>query len=183
MRELIILVNNTSLDFSQQVLDLVLTHHLEALAQLALLDDSDFDVLVSHLPLESVLESFDRGVHCIANINVVCVGLLKEGASLFRALAECGSLPTVVGSGGFNLEDLRSSCLVPSADNHADTEWSDATRLSVLLEELGVVLAHHEGSDLVHVLLVVHLDVLARFGEHSGEVGSDSGVGDSHVVA
>ena len=92
------MVNNTSLNFSQQVLDLFLAQHLEALAQLVFFDDSNFNVLVSHLTLERVLKSFDGSVHCITDIDVIRVSLLKERAGLFGTLTECGGFPAVVSS-------------------------------------------------------------------------------------
>ena len=66
--------------------------------------------------------------------------------------------------------------------NHSNSKRSDSTGLGVLLEELSNLLAEHEGGNSIHVFSVVDLDILSSLHENGSEVGSNSGVGDSHVL-
>ena len=81
----------------------------------------------------------------ITNVHVVCVSLLKEAASLSRALAQCSGLPAVERAAGFNLEDLGAFLLIDTADNHSNAEGPHTATLRVLLEQVGDLLAEHEG--------------------------------------
>ena len=72
--------------------------------------------------------------------------------------------------------------LVVAAHNHTDAEGTYTARLRVLLEEIGDLLAEHEGCDAVHEASVVHLDVFSGLEEHGLEVGTDTTVGYAHVL-
>jgi hypothetical protein len=155
---------------------------VESSLGIVLSDDTNLDVFGGHLALEHILQSLDSGVHSVADIHIVGENFLKVSAGLSGSLAESSGLPAVEGARGFDLEKLGALNLVKATDNEADSERSHASRLRVVLEKVCHVLAKHEGAHSVLVLGVVHLDVLAGLEEDLLEVGSNSRVGETHVV-
>ena len=117
-----------SLDFFEQVNNLVLRQNPELLFGVCGLDHADFDVTVGQLTaLKAGFECLDRRVLCITNVHIISVSPLQEGASFGSATPKCGSFPGIEGPARFNLVDLRAQIFVISGYNKADAEGSDAT--------------------------------------------------------
>ena len=84
-----------SLNFSEQIPDLLLGTLVEGLFRIAVPNYAHFEVSLRHLALKGVLESFDGSMHSITDVHIICVGLLEEGTSLCRAPAQGSGLPAV----------------------------------------------------------------------------------------
>ena len=76
-----------SLDLSQEISDLFLRALMEGAVWVSVLNDSYFQVPLSHFSLKGVLECLDSCMNSITNIHVIRIGLLQETASLSRSLA------------------------------------------------------------------------------------------------
>ena len=120
-------------------------------------------------------------MNSVLNVEVVGEALLKETFCRRSTTAKSGRLPAVESTRSFNLEDLRSFVLIDAAGDKAEAERSDTARLSVLLEQLGNLLAQHEGRDVLEVACVVDLSILASLQKHLAEVGTDARVGHAHL--
>ena len=118
---------------------------MEGTLWVRVLHDADLQVPLSHFSLEGVLECLDSCMNSITNIHVIRVGLLEEAACLGRSLTQCSGLPAVERAAGFNLEDLGAFLLIDTADNHSNAEGPHTATLRVLLEQVGDLLAEHEG--------------------------------------
>merc|ERR1712224_1018827 len=118
-------------------------------------DDTNLNVVSRQLTLEAVFERKDGGVDRVLDVEVIGVALLEEALSGRGSSSERGCLPAVVGATCLDLEDLRTLVNVDSAGDEPKAERSDAAGLRVLLEELGDLLAEHEGRDALAVAGVV----------------------------
>ena len=94
----LLLYTSGSLDFSEQISDLLLRALSKSFLRVSVLDNGNFEVSLSHFSLKSVLQGLDGGVNSIADVNIVCVGLLEEGTSFSSSLAKSSSLPAVEGA-------------------------------------------------------------------------------------
>ena len=80
----------------------------------------------------------------IFDVEIIRISFLQKALCGVCSLSKGGGFPAVESARSFELEDLTSVLLIPSGHDHADTERSDSSALSILLEELGDLLAEHE---------------------------------------
>ena len=66
-------------------------------------------------------------MHSITDVNVFCVSLLKESASLGGTFTKSSGFPAVESSRGLDLEDLGTVLLIVATDNHTDAERTNTT--------------------------------------------------------
>ena len=119
----------------------------------------------------------------VFDIKVVGVSLLEEASRSIGSFAQRCGFPAVERSGGLDLEDLGSVFLVMASDYKTNTERSDTSRLSILLEELSDLFAEHEWGDVVPVLGVIDLHIFSCLHQDGAEVGTDTRVCAAHVLA
>ena len=119
----------------------------------------------------------------IADVKIVRVGLLQELFSVGWTTTKSWSFPAIESAWSFNLVDLAALLFIVAGNHHPNAEWSHATRLSELLEQVRNRFCNHEGRDTVLVSGMVLLDVFARLEDHRTEICAKSRVCQSHVVA
>ena len=84
--------------------------------------------------------------------------LLQESFPIDIVLAHGSGFPGKVGTAGVALEQERLPRLVPATDQETHSEWSDSTRLGVLLHHLPHPVHQLRRGDV----LVVHEEVVLR---------------------
>lgn len=118
----------------------------------------------------------------IFNLHLWAVSLLQEGLSVFGVLADGSCLPAVVGAGGIQLHQVRSSLIIAS---HQDryTEGPIASGLSLLLDVVRRLSALRGDRDGFLVGHPVFLDELAGLLTEQSEVRAEAGVHSTDMIA
>lgn len=118
----------------------------------------------------------------IFNLHLWAVSLLQEGLSVFGVLADGSGLPAVVGAGGIQLHEVRSSLIIASHQDR-DTKGPIASGLSLLLDVVRRLSALRGDRDGFLVGHPVFLDELAGLLTEQSEVRAEAGVHSTDMIA
>jgi hypothetical protein len=100
-----------SVKFIEVLLDLLGGQHLELTV---FSDHSNLDVILAHLPLETLFQGQQGSVNCVLNLHICLVSFLQEYLCVFRVLSDSRGFPVVIGTGGVDLGQMRPFLVISS---------------------------------------------------------------------